>query len=77
MPNIMAGRLNDLVNLINNEILHQHEDQLENTTTPLNIGSLIVLRDKLDTLIRLRENLNVEDYFINQDICPHDNFENC
>ena len=76
MSNITAGRLNHLVDLLYNEI-HQQEDLLENTTTPLNIGKIKNLHQKLGALISERENLDIHDYFDNEDLSiNHETVEN-
>lgn len=73
----MAGRLNDLVDQLNNEIYEQ-EKGWQNTSKPVNIAALKILHEKIGNLIRERENHDIHDYFDNQDICPinHQSFQN-
>jgi len=73
----MAGRLNDLVDQLNNEIYEQ-EKGWQNTSKPVNIAALKILHEKIGNFIRERENHDIHDYFDNQDICPinHQSFQN-
>jgi len=70
----MAGRLNYLVDQLNNEIYE--EERLTNTSTPVNIVALILLREKIDTIIQNR-NVDIHDYFDNQEMSiDHESFQN-
>jgi len=72
----MAGRLNELVDQLSNQI-YQQEENLKNVSTPLNLVSLKTLKEQIDSLIRERENLDIHDYFNNQDFSiDHEDFQN-
>lgn len=71
--NSMAGRLNNLVDQLNNEISQQEQNL--NTLTPINLLSLKLLRDRIDTIIQDR-NIDIHYYFDNQMSIDHDYFQN-
>jgi len=66
------GRFNQLVDSLVIE-MDRLEHRAENTKTPINLDSLKVLQEKLNSLIQ-----GIEVDFNNQDISiNHENFENC
>jgi len=66
------GRFNQLVDSLVIE-MDRLEHRAENTKTPINLDSLKVLQEKLNSLIQ-----GIEVDFNNQDILiHHENFENC